>query len=691
MRHIFIVFTIFWMFITIAPAQEDHLIPDVNLRAAIIEEIGLPNGAPLREEHLKWLSKLKAWNSEISDLTGLEHATNLKVFSACGNQISDLSPLSKLIQLESLSLCGNPITDLSPLSDLTNLNSLDLGLNPTSDITPLRNLTKLERLGFGSGKVEDITVLKHLVELRYLNADRNRISDIRPLAGLKNLQELHLKDNRISDFSPLAGLNSLEKLDIRGNPVDDLTPLFALNLVEFEYDEVCKIARIQPSIEERIKARTFPSVFQAWSKFLIEEGLSEDERIAYNDLQFGIKLGLKWFLTESQPTPGLSTQLGGDVENARAIRQRRLDLNPNMLFLQSTDLYKFAENAFSEDSDYWLRDANGERVVKRWERIEYQVDFTKTHVQDKIVERVVGIAACGLFDGVMFDGFAHNATGFVGRELHPATDAEIIASVTRILRNIRARVGDNFLILVNAGRSKPTAYNEYVNGSFMEMNRDYPGGYTYKGLAQIDDILLWNEENLKYPQINCLEGFGIGTEPPDSPDNLRWMRVFTTMALTHSNGYVLQATGKQYSPASGKPYDPKTDYEYIWHDFWDVDIGKPIGEKGKLYDGTIEGLFIREFTNGWAVYNRSGQAQKISLPGQTTGVASGVTSFQHTIPDLDGEMFLKTDVSADVNGDGEVNILDLVAIANAFGKAEPDLNGDGVVNIQDLVIVANAF
>ncbi len=49
------------------------------------------------------------------------------------------------------------------------------------------------------------------------------------------------------------------------------------------------------------------------------------------------------------------------------------------------------------------------------------------------------------------------------------------------------------------------------------------------------------------------------------------------------------------------------------------------------------------------------------------------------------------DVVGDVNGDGVVNIQDLVIVANAFGKAEPDLNGDGVVNIQDLVIVANAF
>ena len=70
----------------------------------------------------------------------------------------------------------------------------------------------------------------------------------------------------------------------------------------------------------------------------------------------------------------------------------------------------------------------------------------------------------------------------------------------------------------------------------------------------------------------------------------------------------------------------------------------------------------------------------------------GITAIEHTIPDLDGEIFLKAPVVvADLNGDGVVNIQDLVIVANAFGEAAPDLNGDGVVNIQDLVIVANAF
>ena len=64
----------------------------------------------------------------------------------------------------------------------------------------------------------------------------------------------------------------------------------------------------------------------------------------------------------------------------------------------------------------------------------------------------------------------------------------------------------------------------------------------------------------------------------------------------------------------------------------------------------------------------------------------------HVLPDLDGEIYLKVPVVvADVNGDGVVNVLDLVIVANAFGETEPDLNGDSTVNVLDLVLVANSF
>jgi hypothetical protein len=216
----------------------------------------------------------------------------------------------------------------------------------------------------------------------------------------------------------------------------------------------------------------------------------------------------------------------------------------------------------------------------------------------------------------------------------------------------------------------------------METLRDHEGGYTHEGLIQIEDTLLWAEENLREPQVNCLEGWGVFSEAADSPINRRWMRTFTTLSLTHSDGYVLYNTGS---------WAAFHDHDHLWYDFWDADLGQPIGEKAQRYSN-INGLFIREFTNGWAVYNRSGKPQEIRLPEQAMGVESGLQNTSHIVPDLDGEIFLKRATDRhDVNEDGIVNILDLVAVANAFGKNAPDVNGDSIVNVLDLVAVANAF
>ena len=163
--------------------------------------------------------------------------------------------------------------------------------------------------------------------------------------------------------------------------------------------------------------------------------------------------------------------------------------------------------------------------------------------------------------------------------------------------------------------------------------------------------------------------------------NLRWMRAFTTLNLTHSDGYIV------FNDGSG--------HAHYWYDFCDADLGRPIGGKAHLYDEEIPGLYIREYTNGWAVYNHSGEAQVITLPEEVQGAASGWVNTQHALPNLDGEMYLRVKPKnpADVNGDGVVNILDLTLVAQGFGtdNLKGDVNGDGVVNVFDLVFVANEF
>ena len=57
------------------------------------------------------------------------------------------------------------------------------------------------------------------------------------------------------------------------------------------------------------------------------------------------------------------------------------------------------------------------------------------------------------------------------------------------------------------------------------------------------------------------------------------------------------------------------------------------------------------------------------------------------------EITESTGLKEDINGDGTVNIADLVLVASNLGKTSQaaDVNGDGVINIADLVLVAGAL
>ena len=618
-------------------------IPDPNLEQAIRDALSLPEDIPLTKLHMQSLTRLSAWHSGISDLTGLEYATFLGLISLVNNDIQDISPLAGLIHLHLVALDGNPISDISPLTKLTNLKHLRLAVNSViTDITPLQNLTNLTYLSLADTKITDIT----------------------PLANLINLETLRINRTLITDYTPLEGLTKL---------------------VELVYDEVCAIPPFAPSVTERMESRSFPSIVQvwggiSWSRVLNRPDLSFEEHITLHDLYFSPTFGtILWDVTPTEPASGIATRMAGDLEYAREVRQRWLDQNPNMVFLRAMQIHERGSlGVFPPDSDFWLRDEHG-NVVRKLNTGEPLTNFLKPEVQQLIIDRIIAIGQCGLYDGLFLDGFARNGTGFSGRALYPHTDEEMIQAYLNIFRAVRPQLRDDFLILVNGNDTKPDRYAEFINGGFMEIGKNHPGGYSHGGLHKIEGVLSWVQENLRSPQITCLYAQGMDIEPLDGSNNLRWMRVITTLSMTHSDGYAV------YRGIRGSAH--------FWYPFWDTDLGHPIGPKAQLYRN-VNGLFIREFTNGWAVYNRSGAAQTITLPASATPVSdrgNNAASQTHLLPDLDGEIYLKGPTPADVNGDGRINILDLVQVANNFGKSAPDPNGDGVVNILDLVFVTQQF
>ena len=130
--------------LVLARAEDGEVhIPDVNLRAVILEMINAKSAAPdtiITQAEMSNLIRLEASNAKISDLTGLEYATRLTELYLNINSISDITPLSKLNKLNNLTrldLSDNSISDITSLSKLTGLKGLRLYNNKISDLSPL--------------------------------------------------------------------------------------------------------------------------------------------------------------------------------------------------------------------------------------------------------------------------------------------------------------------------------------------------------------------------------------------------------------------------------------------------------------------------------------------------------------------------------------------------------------------------
>ena len=207
-----------------------------------------------------FLKELNAAGRGISDLTGLEYATNLtslnlgefyyywvwppelrtnqiediiplaglirlKSLNLSNNQISDISALSGLTDLETLILYNNKITDISALSGLSNLTSLDLERNQIMDITPLSGLTNLKSLELSSNSIVDTSTLSTLTGLESLLLNRNGLTTIPELTKLPNLKSIELVGNQITDISGLSGMPAVESVSLFGNRITSIPSL----------------------------------------------------------------------------------------------------------------------------------------------------------------------------------------------------------------------------------------------------------------------------------------------------------------------------------------------------------------------------------------------------------------------------------------------------------------------------------
>ena len=251
-RCFFVIFILFLSGWSFGVSAQNVTFNDANLAAEVRSRLGLGATDPITRTNILNLTVLAVpHTAAVTDLTGLEYATNLEylTFGSHGatyqNAVSDLSPISELTNLQTLDFTQNAVSDISALKKLTNLTSLSFGNhganvpgghNSVSDISVLSNMTELTTLIFSRNSVSDISALKNLTKLTRLDFgglsfDRSRhnsVSDISALSGMTKLTYLDFTHNNVSNISALSKLTSLITLRFSYNDVSDVSALSGL-------------------------------------------------------------------------------------------------------------------------------------------------------------------------------------------------------------------------------------------------------------------------------------------------------------------------------------------------------------------------------------------------------------------------------------------------------------------------------
>ena len=356
-------------------------------------------------------------------------------------------------------------------------------------------------------------------------------------------------------------------------------------------------------IAERIAARDFPSIFQAWSP--ADNMPNKDRRatMALHDLIWHGPggFGLVW----DTETRGLAEAFTPESMKAgRKIRRDLLKLNPNIILIAEIR-YRDAHPSFlPERHHWWKRDEQG-NLVKGWGEGGFIcLDFANPQFRSHVAQRARAAVQSGVVDGVMLDWWRD--------------DEHRLA----LVKAVRDAIGDKYMIIANTNDRTAPQSASYINGYFMECTKSKSAG----DWKRIGSTLKWAERNLRPPRVNCIE-----TWYHNSREDLHLMRATTTLALTHSDGYCLFSDPNPL---------PTGDHRHNWYPFWDKSLGKPVGEGTIRDDGTI----VREFENGTVVYNPMGNSPvEITFRETRKSVATGISSEQHKLSCPDGDIYLKTE------------------------------------------------
>ncbi len=291
-------------------------------------------------------------------------------------------------------------------------------------------------------------------------------------------------------------------------------------------------------------------------------------------------------------------------------------LNPDVVIIGDLLFYEYHDDWLPEDHPWWLR-KDGQRQ-QFWPGT-HRMDWYNEEYRRHVVRQTVSLKETGV-DGVFYDNVRNEPQAWVP-----------------LLKAVREAVGDDFLILANAGY----AVGEYDFAAPYLNGMMYESGWSHNR-TQWDDCIAKMQHTqslLRQPTISLIERFEEirsragwpgdsqrGRKPPADPQARRWS---LCCALTIGDFYYL--------------FSDNTSHRHDWYPEYDVKIGLPTAAGQRLGSH----VWQRQYEKALVVVNLPGASGpyevKLDKPARDSLTGESGTSF--TIPPGDGRILLTTDSS----------------------------------------------
>ncbi len=484
--------------------------------------------------------------------------------------------------------------------------------------------------------VEIVSALSDMPNLKRLDLDGNLISDLSPMASLTNLTELRLGQNNISDLSPLSGLTNLTELYLSNNSISDIFPVSSLvNLTEL-YLSSNSIPDLSP-LSGLTNLTELYLGFNSISDLSPLSGLTDLTQLNLSSNN----------ISDLSPLSDLN-RLDGLHLSGNLIS----DLSPLSGLVNLTEL-NLSSNNISDLSPVAsltnLTELNlGYTNISDLSPVSGLTDLTDLRLYGNSISDLSPVVGLTDLTDLWLD---HNSISdlspvsgltdltYLSLSYNSISDLSPLAANTGLGTGDEVQLHNNPLSYISIkthiptlqGRGVKVYFDDRASPALLKVSGDHQKGTAATALA-----------NPFVVEVQNSDGTGLAG-------------ISVTFAVTAGNG-TLSATDTT-TDADGRAESTLT-------------LGPNLGTN------TISAS-VNQF---------------IRFP-QPDGSGTGYTvQWQVTFNALADTKSLL--VVADLNGDGSVNILDLVLIASSLGQSgqnDADVNGDSVVSILDLVLAAGMF